>query len=101
AEARRILYDKGILVVPDMLANSGGVTVSYFEWVQNNIGYFWDRATVEAELEKKMAKAFNNIYETSKAYNVNLGTAAYIFAVQKMVRIIELRGFYKHGVCKY
>lgn len=101
AEARRILHNKGILVVPDILANSGGVTVSYFEWVQNNIGYFWCRSVVENELEKKMVKAFNNIYEASKTYNVNMGTAAYVFAVQKMVKIIELRGFYKHGVCKF
>ena len=65
-EATRILSERGILLVPDVLASAGGVTVSYFEWVQNNQGYYWTEEEVEEKLEKVMVKSFNNIYETSQ-----------------------------------
>ena len=65
-EATQILTDRGILLVPDVLASAGGVTVSYFEWVQNNQGYYWSEEEVEEKLEKVMVKSFNNIYDTAQ-----------------------------------
>ncbi|MBC8494852.1 Glu/Leu/Phe/Val dehydrogenase [archaeon] len=95
AEAREVLFKKEQIAIPDILANSGGVAVSYFEWVQNNIGYAWDEKEVLEKLKAKMSLAFDNVYETSKEFNIDFGTAAYIYAIRKMVKVLELRGYIK------
>ncbi|KGM45849.1 Glu/Leu/Phe/Val dehydrogenase [Neobacillus niacini] len=92
-EATRILSERGILLVPDVLAGAGGVTVSYFEWVQNKQGYYWDVEEVETKLREKMISAFHQIYEISKLNQVNLRTASYMVGVRKMVEAAEFRGW--------
>lgn len=93
AYARELLFKKGQISIPDILANSGGVAVSYFEWVQNNTGYMWDEADVLEKLKKKMSVAFDKVYATSKEFNVDFGTAAYVYAIKKMIKVLELRGY--------
>ncbi|NWQ39264.1 Glu/Leu/Phe/Val dehydrogenase [Bacillus sp. EB106-08-02-XG196] len=92
-EATRILSEGGILLVPDVLAGAGGVTVSYFEWVQNKQGYYWDEKEVADKLREKMVSAFQQIYTISKKHNVNLRVAAYMVGVRKMVEASEFRGW--------
>lgn len=92
-EGTQILTDRGILLVPDVLASSGGVTVSYFEWVQNNQGYYWSEAEVEEKLEKILVKAFETIYETAKARRVDMRLAAYMVGVRKMAEASRFRGW--------
>ncbi|MGP7816082.1 Glu/Leu/Phe/Val family dehydrogenase [Niallia sp. 01092] len=92
-EATRILSEKGVLLVPDVLASAGGVTVSYFEWVQNNQGYYWTDEEVEERLEKVMSKAFNNIYETAQIRRVDMRLAAYMVGVRKMAEASRFRGW--------
>ncbi len=94
-QAREILFKKNIMSIPDILANAGGVTVSYFEWVQNNIGYAWSKEEVETKLKVKMIEAFDNVYKVYKEKNIDMGTAAYVFAIEKMDKILELRGIKK------
>jgi glutamate dehydrogenase (NAD(P)+) len=91
-KADSILHEKGIVAVPDILANAGGVTVSYFEWVQNRLGYKWTRERVNRRSDRIMKTAFNNVFETSKEYNVSLRIAAYIVAVQKVSQTYKYRG---------
>jgi glutamate dehydrogenase len=92
-EATKILTERGILLVPDVLASAGGVTVSYFEWVQNNQGFYWTEEEVEERLEKVMVRAFNNIYDTSTNRNVNMRLAAYMVGVRKMAEASRFRGW--------
>lgn len=92
-EATRILTDKGVLLVPDVLASAGGVTVSYFEWVQNNQGFYWTEEEVEERLEKVMSKSFQNIYETSQVRRVDMRLAAYMVGVRKMAEASRFRGW--------
>jgi glutamate dehydrogenase/leucine dehydrogenase len=92
AKADKILNDLGILSVPDILANAGGVTVSYFEWVQNRLGYKWTAERVNRKPDRIMKDAFNNVYETSVKYNVSLRIAAYIVAIDKVAKTYEYRG---------
>lgn len=92
-EATEILTERGILIVPDVLASAGGVTVSYFEWVQNNQGYYWTEEEVEEKLEKVMVKAFNNVYETSQTRRVDMRLAAYMVGVRKMAEACRFRGW--------
>ncbi|WLR53124.1 Glu/Leu/Phe/Val dehydrogenase [Bacillus tianshenii] len=92
-EATRILTERGILLVPDVLASAGGVTVSYFEWVQNNQGYYWTEDEVEEKLNKVMVKAFNNIYHTSQTRRVDMRLAAYMVGVRKMAEASRFRGW--------
>ncbi|NQW26658.1 MAG: Glu/Leu/Phe/Val dehydrogenase [Flammeovirgaceae bacterium] len=92
AKADKILNDLGILSVPDILANAGGVTVSYFEWVQNRLGYKWTAERVNRRSDRIMKDAFNNVYETSVKYNVSLRIAAYIVAIDKVAKTYEYRG---------
>jgi len=95
-EADEILHKKGIILVPDILANSGGVTVSYFEWVQNRQGKYWDEAKVNEHLEKIMMKAFNEVYEAGKRLKIDLRTAAQALAVEKILKAEKLRGRLKY-----
>ncbi|MDR7002691.1 Glu/Leu/Phe/Val dehydrogenase [Neobacillus niacini] len=95
-EALSILDDRDILVVPDILANSGGVIVSYFEWCQNNQGYYWKEEEVDSRLKEKITDSFVNVYNTSKRYNVNMKIAAYIEGIQRLAEASRLRGWLKY-----
>lgn len=92
-EADEILSKKGVFQIPDFLCNAGGVTVSYFEWVQNNCGYYWTEEEVYEKLDKKMTKAFYDVYEMAKKEGVDNRTAAYMVAVSKVAEVIKLRGW--------
>lgn len=92
ASADDILNEKGIMVVPDILANAGGVTVSYFEWVQNRLGYFWTEERVNRRADRNMKEAFEVVYQTSLKFNCNLRIAAYIVAIDKVAQVTKLRG---------
>ncbi|AMM51023.1 amino acid dehydrogenase [Rufibacter sp. DG15C] len=92
ANADRIINEKGIMVVPDILANSGGVTVSYFEWVQNRMGYKWSLDMVTERSERIMTEAFNKVYNASQKYNVPMRIAAYIVAIDKVAQTYKFRG---------
>jgi glutamate dehydrogenase len=92
-EATRILSERGVLLVPDVLASAGGVTVSYFEWVQNNQGYYWTEEEVEEKLEKVMVKSFDTVYTTAMNRKVNMRLAAYMVGVRKMAEASRFRGW--------
>jgi glutamate dehydrogenase/leucine dehydrogenase len=92
--ADEVLSRKGIFLLPDILANAGGVTVSWFEWSQNLQGFFWDEAEVNARLERVIKKAFYDVHETSKKYRVHMRTAAYILAVSRVADATLLRGLF-------
>lgn len=94
ANADKIINEKGIMVVPDILANAGGVTVSYFEWVQNRLGYKWTKERVNRRCDRIMKSAFDKVYETSITYNQSLRIAAYIVAIDKVAQTYKLRGGY-------
>lgn len=91
-EADEILHKNKILVLPDVLANSGGVTVSYFEWVQNNYGYYWDENTVKSRLKEKMVSAFDKIWKEYAQSTYDFRTNTYILAVKKILEAERLRG---------
>ena len=93
-EADEILYQKGVFVIPDILANSGGVTVSYFEWVQNLQRLQWSLEQVNKMLEERMVKSFNDVYDISKKYKVDMRTAALVLAVSRVAEAIKLRGIW-------
>jgi glutamate dehydrogenase/leucine dehydrogenase len=93
-EADRILYKNGILVLPDILANAGGVTVSYFEWVQGLYWFFWTEDEVNKKLEGIMVDAFESVYKISKEKKLNMRQAAYVLAMGRVVDAAKLRGFY-------
>lgn len=93
AEATKILTDRGILLVPDVLASAGGVTVSYFEWVQNNQGYYWSAEEVREKLYKKMIDAFENVYTTAINRNINMRLAAYMVGVRRTAEASRFRGW--------
>ncbi len=92
-DGEQILADKGIVVVPDILANAGGVTVSYFEWVQNRYGYYWEEAEVEQKEEIAMKNAFNAIYQIKTEYNVSMREAAYMHSIKRVAAAMQLRGW--------
>lgn len=94
-EADRILEERSILVVPDILANAGGVTGSYFEWVQNRNGFYWDEERFNAELERVMSRSFTEVVERAEQESVSLRLAAYLLAVERVAKVRELRGIYE------
>ncbi|MFH1588837.1 MAG: Glu/Leu/Phe/Val dehydrogenase [Candidatus Diapherotrites archaeon] len=94
AEAEEILTKNKVIVVPDVLANSGGVSVSYFEWVQNRYGYYWPENEVNAKLKEKMISAFNNLLKTCNSEKCTLRESAYIYSIQELAKAMETRGFY-------
>ncbi len=92
AKADAIINEKGIMAVPDILANAGGVTVSYFEWVQNRLGYKWTAERVNRRSDRIMKDAFDHVYEASQKYNVPMRIAAYIVAIDKVAKTYTYRG---------
>jgi glutamate dehydrogenase (NAD(P)+) len=93
-EADRILHDRGVMVIPDILCNAGGVTVSYFEWVQDLQNLFWREATINARLKEVMVKSFNDVLDLSKKHKVDMRTAAYMLAVARVADATLTRGIY-------
>ena len=94
SKADTIINEKGIIVVPDILANAGGVTVSYFEWVQNRLGYKWTADRVNRRSDRIMKDAFSNVYRVAKEYNVSMRIAAYMVAIDKVAKTYKYRGGY-------
>lgn len=92
-EATRILSDRGVLLIPDVLASAGGVIVSYFEWVQNNQGYYWDEQEVDDKLKLMMIRGFNHVYEIHRTRKVDMRLAAYMAGVRKMAEAVRYRGW--------
>ncbi|MFS1512318.1 Glu/Leu/Phe/Val family dehydrogenase [Chengkuizengella sp. SCS-71B] len=92
-EATQILTDKGVLLIPDVLASAGGVIVSYFEWVQNNQGYYWSEKEVHEKLEDIMVRALDKIYQTHTSRGVNMRLAAYMMGVRKVAEAVKYRGW--------
>ena len=93
-KADKILHDKGIFVIPDILANAGGVTVSYFEWVQDRMGYFWREDEVNERLKDKMVASFNELCGYATKHNVDTRTAAYMMAIDRVAYDTKMRGIY-------
>jgi glutamate dehydrogenase (NAD(P)+) len=94
AAADSILDENGIFVIPDILANAGGVTVSYFEWVQDRGGYFWPEDLVNERLETIMRRSFKDVLELSRQRRVNMRTAAYMVSISRVASVHKLRGIY-------
>ena len=93
-EAHRHLHERGVFVIPDILANAGGVTTSYFEWVQDRHGYFWEEEEVNRRLEAKMVEAFKDVLQMSLKYKTDMRTAAYIVAINRVATVTRMRGMY-------
>jgi len=94
AKADAIINEKGITVAPDILANAGGVTVSYFEWVQNRLGYKWTGERVNRRSDRIMKDAFDHVYQVSKQHDVSMRIAAYVVAIEKVAKTYKYRGGY-------
>jgi glutamate dehydrogenase (NAD(P)+) len=92
--ADEVLADNKVFVIPDILANAGGVTVSYFEWVQDRQGFFWNERSVNARLEEIMTESFDAVVEYAEKHNVNNRIAAYMLALDRVAFAIKLRGIY-------
>lgn len=91
-DATRMLTDKGVLIVPDVLASAGGVIVSYFEWVQNNQGYYWDEQEIDRKLQTMMIRGFENIYDIHLTRKIDMRLAAYMAGVRKLAEAVRFRG---------
>jgi len=94
ANADPVLDSNGVMVVPDILANSGGVTVSYFEWVQDRQGFFWTLDRVNRRLERMMHDAFTNVFLTAEKHKVSMRLGAYVLAIDKVAKTLKVRGIY-------
>ena len=94
ANADKILEQNGVFVIPDILANAGGVTVSYFEWVQDRGGYFWDEETVNQRLERIMVESFDQVAGMAGRHGINLRIGAYMLAIERVAAVHRLRGMY-------
>ena len=93
-EADQILFERGVFLIPDILCNAGGVTVSYFEWVQDMQSFFWTEARINESLKEIMDRAFVSVYEMSQRHEVDMRTAAYMVAVARVAEATTLRGLY-------
>ncbi len=93
--ADRILEERGVVVVPDILANAGGVTGSYFEWVQNRNGFYWSEERFNTELERVMSRSFEEVFSRAEREEISLRLAAYLLAVERVAKVRELRGIYE------
>jgi glutamate dehydrogenase (NAD(P)+) len=93
-DAHAVLHERGVFVVPDILANAGGVTTSYFEWVQDRHGYFWTEQEVNERLEAKMVQAFDGVLQTAQRFKVDMRKAAYIQAINRVATVTKMRGMY-------
>ncbi len=94
ANADSILEENGVMVIPDILANAGGVTVSYFEWVQDRQGYFWTEERVNRRLNRMMRSAFDNLYQVCDEHKITMRQAAYVYAINRVAETLKLRGIY-------
>lgn len=94
-EAHNTLISKGVLIVPDILVNAGGVTVSYFEWVQNLMNYYWSFDEVQEKQEKLMVEAFNDIIKIKEEHKTDMRTAAYMMSIKRVADAMKMRGWYK------
>jgi len=94
ANADEIIMEKGIHVVPDILANAGGVTVSYFEWVQNRLGYKWEAERINRRMDRIMKQSFSHVFKVASEYNVSLRIAAYMVAIDKIASAYKFRGLF-------
>src|SRR5699024_895817 len=94
SEADKILRDKYVVIVPDVLANSGGVLVSYYECVQNQYGYYWDIEVVQKRQKDDMLKAIDTVFNLADKYEVSLRDAAYMTAIKRIDQAMKLRGWY-------
>ncbi|HET6670221.1 MAG TPA: Glu/Leu/Phe/Val dehydrogenase [Pyrinomonadaceae bacterium] len=92
--ADRVFADAGVFMVPDILANAGGVTVSYYEWVQDQYSFFWSESHINETLQQAMRTAFNSVYETAKRYVTDMRTGAYILAVDRVAEATSVRGIF-------
>lgn len=92
-EATKIITERGVLLIPDVLASAGGVIVSYFEWVQNNQGYYWDEAEIDNKLKMMMIRGFENVYDIHQTRKVDMRLAAYMAGVRKMAEAVRFRGW--------
>lgn len=89
-----VLNERGVFIVPDILCNAGGVTVSYFEWVQDRIGYFWEEDEVNRRLETILVRSFGDVLEMSRLHDVNMRIAAFMLAIQRVLEVTTMRGVY-------